>query len=114
MTCTRNQLYDITEAIACTAKNVFDSKLDSVLLYGSYARGEETKDSDIDIMVLVDASSEEISAYKKIFTSLTSELGLMHDTVITVTLKDTETFNRYLDAVPFYQNVKREGVSIAV
>lgn len=112
--CTRNQLYDITKTIAKKAKNVFDSKLDSVLLYGSYARGDETNESDIDIMVLVDTSMEDLIAYKKIFTSLTSELGLVHDTVITVTLKDTETFNRYLNAVPFYQNVKRKGISIAV
>ena len=112
--CTRNQLCDITEAIAFKAKSVFESKLDSVLLYGSYARGEETEESDVDIMILVDASIEELSVYKKTFTSLTSELGLIYDAVVTVTLKDSETFKRYLDAVPFYQNGKREGVSIAV
>lgn len=112
--CTRNQLFDITSQIAQEAKNVFDNKLDSVLLYGSYARGEETSESDIDIMVLANVPREELSRYKKPFTALTSELGLIHDTVITVTLKDTDTFNRYIDAVPFYSNVKREGIKIAV
>lgn len=112
--CTRNQLFDITVQIAMEAKNVFDNKLDSVLLYGSYARGEETSESDIDIMVLANVPREELSRYKKSFIALTSELGLIHDIVITVTLKDTETFNRYIDAVPFYGNVKREGIKIAV
>ena len=84
------------------------------MLYGSYARGEETSESDIDIMVLANVPKEDLSKYKKSFISLTSKLGLMHDVVITVTLKDTETFNRYIDAVPFYSNVKKVGIKIAV
>lgn len=65
-------------------------------------------------MVLANVPKEDLSKYKKSFISLTSELSLMHDIVITVTLKDTETFNRYIDAVPFYGNVKKEGIKIAV
>lgn len=65
-------------------------------------------------MILANVPKEDLSKYKKSFISPTSELGLMHDIVITVTLKDTETFNRYIDAVPFYGNVKKEGIKIAV
>ena len=61
--CTKNQLYDITERIADLSKNTFGEKLDSVLLYGSYARGEETSESDIDIMVLADVNKEELFSY---------------------------------------------------
>ncbi len=112
--CTRNQLFIITDSIAKEAKAVFSNKLDAVILYGSYARGEETSESDIDIMVLADVPKEALSDYKKTFIALSSELGLMYDIVITVTLKDTETFNRYIDAVPFYSNVNKEGIRIAV
>lgn len=112
--CTKNQLNHITEQIALLSKSVFGEKLDSTVLYGSYARGEQTSESDIDIMILADVPAENLSTYKKPFIELTSSLGLQHDTVITVTLKDTETFNRYIDAVPFYSNIKREGVEIAV
>lgn len=112
--CTKNQLSDITQRIASLSESLFGDKFDSALLYGSYARGEETNESDVDIMVLANVSREELSTYKKAYATLTSELGLEHDIVITVTLKDTETFNKYLDAVPFYANVKKEGVKIAV
>lgn len=112
--CTKNQLYDITDRIAKAARSVFADKLNAVILYGSYARGDETSESDIDIMILADVPREELSKYKKPFIALTSELGLIYDIVITVTLKDTYTFNRYLDAVPFYSNVKKEGIKIAV
>ena len=112
--CTKNQLFDITKKVAELSRSVFEDRLDTVLLYGSYARGDETSESDIDIMVLADVAVEELTKFKKSFIALTSELGLMYDTVVTVTLKDTYTFNRYLDAVPFYGNVKREGIRIAV
>lgn len=112
--CTQKQLIDITEKLALLSKSVFGEKLDSMLLYGSYARGEQTSDSDVDIMVLANVPREELPSYKKPFILLTSELGLLHDVVVTVTLKDTETFNKYLDAVPFYSTVKKEGIRIAV
>lgn len=111
--CTENELLNITKRIAVLSESVFSNKLDSVILYGSYARGEQTADSDIDIMVLANIPKEELSKHKKAFTNLTSELGLLYDIVITVTLKDTVTFNNYVDAVPFYGNVKREGIKIA-
>ncbi|MBQ8209477.1 MAG: nucleotidyltransferase domain-containing protein [Clostridia bacterium] len=112
--CTKNQLTYILQRVAGTAKSVFGDKYDSTLLYGSYARGDYDSESDIDIMVLADVEREELASYKKPLIALTSELGLEHDIVITVTLKDTETFNKYLGTVPFYDAVKKEGIPIAV
>ena len=61
-----------------------------------------------------DVPREKLAAYKKPFLKATSDLGLEYDVVVTVTLKDTDTFEKYLDAVPFYQNVRKEGVPLAV
>ena len=47
-------------------RKIYGSHLKSVILYGSYARGDYTKDSDIDIMILVDlpdANSKEYRAF---------------------------------------------------
>ena len=84
------------------------------LLFGSYARGDYDAESDVDILVLADVPREKLAAYKKPFLKSTSDLGLEYDVVVTVTLKDTDTFEKYLDAVPFYQNVRKEGVPLAV
>lgn len=42
-------------------RKIYGSHLKSVILYGSYARGDYTKDSDIDIMILVDISTQKFS-----------------------------------------------------
>lgn len=111
--CSENQLSMILDRIGKTAINVFGEKLNNVYLYGSYARGNQTSESDIDIMVIADVSSDELYKYKMPFLTETSELGLENDVVITVTLKDFKTFNKYADVLPFYRNVIKEGVSIA-
>jgi hypothetical protein len=43
-------------------------------------------------------------------TRFTSRLGLEHDVVISLFIKDCETFNRFLPIMPFYQNVLKDGV----
>ncbi len=112
--CTQTQLSGILARVGETAKSVFGDMLTGAYLYGSYARGDQTDDSDVDIMIVANVPRTSLAAYKRPFLELSSELGLANDLVITVTLKDTETFNRFLNAVPFYTNVVKEGISIAV
>ena len=40
-------------------QKIYGSHLKRVILYGSYARGDYTADSDVDIMMLVDLSKED-------------------------------------------------------
>ena len=112
--CTENQVVIITKSIAELARETFGEKLRSVILYGSYARGDYDEESDMDIMILVDLPMEELRQQRQTFTSLTGKLGLEYNIVIVATLKDTRTFDEYLEVMPFYQNVEREGIKIAV
>ena len=112
--CTKNELHLILSRIAETAKEVFGEKLESVILYGSYARGDYTPESDVDVMILVkEIAPEDLWKYKQPIIHVESELGLQYDLLISATVKDIETFNKYLDVLPFYQNVMKEGVRVA-
>ena len=112
--CSKNELQIILSEIAAAAKETFGEKLDSVILYGSYARGDYTPESDVDIMILVRGiAPEELWKYKDPIIRKESELGLEYDLLISATIKDVETFNKYLDVLPFYQNVMREGIKVA-
>ena len=112
--CSKSELQIILSEIAKTARETFGEHLDSVILYGSYARGDYTPDSDVDMMILVKGiAPEDLWRYKKPIIKAESELGLQYDLVISSTIKDIETFNLYLDVLPFYQNVMKEGIKAA-
>ena len=95
-------------------QKIYGKHLKSVILYGSYARGDYDDASDIDIMIIADVDREDLFRYKKPIIKATSELGLENDVVITATLKDKKTFEQYKNALPFYQSVLKEGVKVAV
>ena len=46
-------------------KQIYGSNLEKIILFGSYARGDNKKESDIDIMILVNISDIEAKAFQK-------------------------------------------------
>ena len=84
--------------------------LSKVILYGSYARGDNNENSDIDIMLLTSLMDEEIEQVENSVFDLAFEFQMKYFIDISVVIKNEEQFNYWLGAVPFYNNVKREGV----
>ena len=111
--CNQFILNTITQAIVCEVKDSLGDKLDKMLLYGSYARGDNDNESDIDIMVLANIPTSEIGMLDAKFIRLANKLGFEHDVVISLFVKDCETFYKFLPAEPFYQNVLKEGVLLS-
>ena len=92
--------------------NIYGEHIKSVILYGSYARGDNTIDSDIDIMILLDISDLEIKEYRKELSYMTYDYNMDYDIDIKPIAKNKEHFEKWLEAYPFYANVKREGVEL--
>ena len=110
--CDQLALNEITARVVQAAKETLGEKLERVILYGSYARGDQDGESDIDIMVLADIPHEDCwKAYKKL-SDLTWRLDLEHDVLVSIHVADSMTFNMYADVLPFYLNVLKEGVSL--
>lgn len=57
---TDEKLRKILQEVEELLKSVYGNRLKAVILYGSVARGTQTEDSDIDIMVLVDGTDEQL------------------------------------------------------
>ncbi|MCM1364473.1 MAG: nucleotidyltransferase domain-containing protein [Faecalibacterium sp.] len=112
--CTKNNLEQILSVVALQSKQLLSEKLHSVILFGSYARGDYDDESDIDIMILADIDDTDVNMctrqiYEKIF-----QLELEYDCVLSLCVVPQNRFNKFKELLPFYRNVEREGVKIAV
>jgi predicted nucleotidyltransferase len=84
-------------------------KLQRIILYGSQARGDAHKWSDVDIMVIADISENELNLYEEKLDIIMSDIGLEYNTVVTSFLNNKQVFENRLKISPFYRNVQREG-----
>lgn len=100
----------IMNEIVMEMKTLFGYKLRQVLLFGSYARGEQEEYSDMDVMVLVDINDEEIKKYNDAIIDVMSDISLRYGILPTIIGKNYEHFNHWVPYLPFYRNVKVEGI----
>ncbi|MBR1477053.1 MAG: nucleotidyltransferase domain-containing protein [Lachnospiraceae bacterium] len=83
--------------------------LKKIILFGSYARGDYTEESDIDIAVLLNCEREESAKYKSGLVALSAEMDLENMTVVNFTCIPYSEFNARKGYYPFYANIEREG-----
>ncbi|MBQ9609211.1 MAG: nucleotidyltransferase domain-containing protein [Lachnospiraceae bacterium] len=106
-----DKINEITHEVVKGGVELLGDKIDKIVLYGSYARGDYDEESDVDIMFLLDCKDTEISNYRQKLSELSSRIGLDYDIFVSLFLKDKETFYKWLDVLPFYQNVQKDGGS---
>lgn len=94
---------EITTRLVKGLSEIFQLSLESIILYGSVARGTETEESDIDIAVIVGPYSEKMHDQ---MTDMIVDLELEYDKFLSVLLIDCENFKMWEDVLPFYKNIK--------
>lgn len=90
--------------------NKFKEKLDKIILFGSYARGDYDSESDIDILVLIE--DDELKKYNEDIIDFEIDLTLKYGILPSIILRNTSYFNENKDIVPFYREAANEGVEI--
>jgi len=82
-----------------------------VILYGSYARGEETEESDIDLLILLDKENLLFEDKTKISFPL---YHIEYDTgvIISPLVMSKSKWHTKHSITPLYQNIEKEGVRL--
>ena len=103
---------EILQTFSQGVKTILGNRLSKIIVYGSYARGDYRENSDIDIMILTTFSDKEIEQVENKIFDLAFELEIEQGVVINPILKNEQNFQYWLGALPFYDNVEKEGVVI--
>ena len=97
------------EEFARRVTSAMGDQIDSIVLYGSVARGEARKGSDIDILVI----SSDLSATRGRVSDMRTEFEreLNYTLLIQLTQRSTEDLQRLIDVgSPFIAQVLQDGV----
>jgi predicted nucleotidyltransferase len=86
---------------------LYGRKITKVVLYGSHVRGDATRDSDIDLLVLVDGSLNPFEVRESL-SDLLFDILLEEGELISVIAIPESLFENYNS--PFILNVRKEGL----
>ncbi|MDO4179290.1 MAG: nucleotidyltransferase domain-containing protein [Phascolarctobacterium sp.] len=89
-------------------KEIFSSDLDSIILYGSVACGTATEESDIDIAIIL--KSKLTSELENALSDFVVDMNLKYDKLFSVVDIEYARYQTWQDALPFYNNISKEGV----
>lgn len=103
-----NIIYDFSVEL----RKILGNDLSKVILYGSYARGDFRENSDVDVMILVKIAAEEIEKIEDDIFDLAFDIEMEHGIHISPIIKNADQFDYWVDALPFYHNVRTEGIEI--
>lgn len=107
-----SEINAIIREVLAEVKELLKDDIYKIVLYGSCARGNYDSESDIDIMIIMNCGKEKISCYRKQVSRIASRIGLKNDIEVSLLLRDRDTFEQNEAIVPFYKNIRREGVAL--
>ena len=92
------------------AKSLNHPEIEKIILFGSVARGDDTEDSDIDILIITTNIDDDLKIEDDIYGK-TFDILLETGEYLSVKIIHLKHYQRYSN-FHFYKNVKKEGISI--
>jgi predicted nucleotidyltransferase len=110
--CDKNTLNLITEKVCAAAKEVLGDRLEKVILFGSYARGDYDNESDIDIMIIADIAPEDAHATREKIHDIAGDFLWDYEMLVCLHIDCSTIYHKYLEVSGFYKNVRKDGVEL--
>ena len=92
------------------AKSLDHPEIVKIILFGSVARGEDTKESDIDILIITKNDGDDLEIRDDVYDKA---WDIRLDTMVRISVKirSIEHYEAYKN-FSFYSNVEKDGVLI--
>ncbi len=94
-------------------QSILGNSVEKIILYGSYARGDFQMNSDIDIMILTSLQEDKIKQIEDKLYDVAFDYQMSDSIVISINIKNIEQYNYWLGALPYYDNIEKEGIVLA-
>ena len=94
-------------------KSIMGDSLKQMILYGSYARGDYGDNSDMDIMGLTELTDDRIIQIEDEIFDAAYDIELEYGVPISVNIKNEKHFKNWVNSLPYYSNIQKEGIIIA-
>lgn len=104
--CDRKEALDILEKTVKGCSSILP--ISEAYLYGSYARGDFDRESDVDIFLSTPLSMAEIEKKRWDISGVASDLSLDYDIVVSVCVRPESEFQP--EHHPYYASIAREGI----
>lgn len=96
---------DVTERL----RLLYGDRLERIILYGSYARGDFHEESDVDYLAVL--SDEHVSAFREVNQIAPVTAAYFLETFIPVSVFATSSRQLTADR-PFFSEVRKDGITI--
>ena len=103
------EINDITQEIKRYLIDSYNEKVKHLIVYGSFARGDATEESDIDLLVVVDDQLDPIKVEDRLNDFL-FQILIERGELISVLAIPERIYKQYNS--PFLANVRQDGISL--
>lgn len=98
------------QAMSVSISDIYGALLKQIVLYGSYARGSQTSESDMDIALFL--GGEDNDDLHERMTDLVVDYELELGVTLSVVTIDDAQFQQWKDTLPYFQNISKEGIAL--
>ncbi len=92
--------------------NILHDNCRRIILYGSYARGNFTSDSDVDIAILTSCDREQVKEYNSQIDDLATDIGTDTMAIVNFVCLPLEEYEAKKAWYPYFINIARDGVTL--
>ena len=102
----------VKEAAVINIPQIMNDDCRQIILYGSYARGDFSSDSDVDIAVLTSCDREQAKVYSSQIDDLAADIGISTMTIVNFVCLPIDEFEEKKAWYPYFINIAKDGVTL--
>ncbi len=104
-----SEILQLAEESALRIRSSFGDRVSQIILFGSCARGENTKDSDVDIALILKGKYNHL-LYEDILADISADMMDKYNELVNFICLSLKDYTEKKGWYPFYMNIEKDGI----